>query len=136
LTDEIHLETLESQFGIGGITKATVGNPIKERTASEVWKIIREIDQKVFLWNVFPFHPFEGGEPMSNRRHTSREFNECKELLSCLLNWLRPVRIITLGIDAHKEVMQLGFKVSSVRHPSYGGHVEFAGGIRKLYKST
>ena len=135
LTDEIHLKTLESQFGIGGMAKATVGGRIKERTATEVWKILREIDQKVFLWNVFPFHPFEGGKPMSNRRHTSREFNECKELLFSLLEWLKPKTIVALGIDAHKEVMKLGFKVSSVRHPSYGGHIEFAGAIRSLYRA-
>lgn len=136
LTDEIHLKALENQFSIGGMAKATIGEPIKERTATEVWKILREIDQKVFLWNVFPFHPFEGGKPMSNRRHTSREFSECKELLSSLLKWLQPKTIIALGIDAHKEVVQLGFKVSSVRHPSYGGHIEFAGAIRNLYGTS
>ncbi len=136
LTDEIHLTALETQFGIGGMAKATVGVPVKERTATEVWKILREIDKKVFLWNVFPFHPYEGGKPMSNRRHTSREFNECKELLYCLLNWLRPKKIVALGIDAHKEVLQLGFRVSSVRHPSYGGQFEFAGAIRNLYDQS
>lgn len=136
LTDEIHLTLLEAHFGIGGMEKATVGEPIKERTATEVWKILREIDQKVFLWNVFPFHPYEEGNPMSNRRHSSREFDSCKELLSSLLKWLKPKRIVALGNDAHKEVLRLGFRVSAVRHPSYGGHVEFAGAIRTLYDAT
>ena len=105
LTDEFHLTTLEAQFGIAGLAKATHGGPIKERTATEVWKILREIDRRVFLWNVFPFHPFERGKPMSNRRHTSREFNECKDLLLCLLEWLQPKTIVALGIDAHKEAV-------------------------------
>lgn len=133
LTDEIQLTSLGIQFDIGGLSKATVGGPIKERTATEVWKIIHEIDQKVFLWNVFPFHPFEDGQPMSNRRHTSREFNGCKDLLHSLLAWLKPKKIVALGVDAHKEVMQLGYKVSAVRHPSYGGHLEFASSIRTIY---
>jgi hypothetical protein len=134
LTDELHLSYLNSQFGIDGAEKATVGDSIKERTATEVWKIIREIDQKIFLWNVFPFHPFEEGQPMSNRRHTSKEFEECKELLTWLLGWLRPKRIVALGNDAQREVEKLGFKVHGVRHPSYGGHLEFACAIRTLYR--
>jgi len=90
LTDEIHLEILERHFGIAGMTKTTIGESFKEQTSTEVWKIIREVDAKVFLWNIFPFHPFKAGNSMSNRRHTTREFNECKDLLICLLQWLKP----------------------------------------------
>jgi len=135
LTDEIHLETLERHFGIDGMAKATVGAAVKERTATEVWKIICEVHAKVFLWNIFPFHPFETRNPMSNRRHTAREFNECRDLLSCLLEWLQPDKIIALGVDAHKSLVGLGFEVVPVRHPSYGGHLEFAGAIRSLYSA-
>lgn len=133
LTDEAHLRTLQAQFGVEGIIKATIGEPVKERTATEIWKVLREIDQKVFLWNVFPFHPFDNGEAMSNRRHTAREFNGCRDILFGLLEWLKPLRIVALGADAYREVQQLGFTVIRVRHPSYGGHLEFAGGIRTLY---
>lgn len=136
LTDEIHLKTLESHFAITGLTKATIGHPVKERTATEVWKIIHEVDAKVFLWNVFPFHPFEAEKPLSNRRHSTREFNECSDLLCCLLEWLQPRRIITLGSDAHNAAQRLGFDVLSVRHPSYGGHIEFAKTIRSIYNTA
>lgn len=133
LTDEIHLTMLQSQYGIFGISKATVGAPLRERTATEIWKALRKIDQKIFLWNVFPFHPFEEGDTMSNRRHTAKEFNQCSDVLSGLLNWLKPSRIVTLGADAHREALQLGFTATRIRHPSYGGHVEFAQSIRDLY---
>ena len=136
LTDEIHLEILEQHFGIGGMTKATVGGIIKERTATEVWKVIREVNARVFLWNVFPFHPFETGSPMSNRRHTTREFNECSDLLVCLLELLKPKRVVALGADAHNGALRLGLQVSPVRHPSYGGQVEFADAIRELYSNN
>jgi hypothetical protein len=135
LTDEINLEALDCMFGISGLAKATIGEPVKERTATEVWKIIREVDAKVFLWNIFPFHPFEDGNPMSNRRHSAREFNECKELLCCLLEWLQPKMIVAIGADANKALSRLKFKASPVRHPSYGGHLEFANGIRQLYST-
>jgi hypothetical protein len=133
LTDEMNLNTLDRHFAINGLTKATIGQPMKERTATEVWKIISEIDTKVFLWNVFPFHPFEAGNPMSNRRHSMREFNECKDMLCDLLEWLQPKMIVALGVDAHNILQRLGFKSLPVRHPSYGGNLEFARGIRQLY---
>jgi uracil-DNA glycosylase len=135
LTDEMQLGALERHFEFDGINKATVGIAVKERTATEVWKIIREVNAKVFLWNVFPFHPFEADNPMSNRRHTAREFNECKDLLSGLIEWLKPKKILALGADAHRAVMRLGFRASLVRHPSYGGHIEFAATVRQLYAS-
>lgn len=136
LTDEVHLETLERHFGIGGIVKATAGESLKERTASEVWKIIREVNAMVFLWNIFPFHPFESGNHMSNRRHTAREFEECKDLLVGLLELVKPRKIVALGVDASKATMRLGLRVDVVRHPSYGGHIEFAEAIRRLYRQS
>jgi len=136
LTDEMQLETLQRHFGFDGISKATVGTPMKERTATEVWKIIPEVNAKVFLWNVFPFHPFESGNPMSNRRHTMREFDECKDLLAGLILWLQPMRILALGADAQRALMKLGFSATLVRHPSYGGHIEFAATIRSLYRTA
>ena len=133
LTDEMHLGALKDHFGIAGIAKATVYGPIKERTATEVWKMIDEMKVKVFLWNIFPFHLFEANNPKSNRRHLAREFNGCRDILFCLLEWQQPKMIVTLGADAHNAVRRMGFKVSPVRHPSYGGYLEFARAIRTLY---
>jgi uracil DNA glycosylase superfamily protein len=134
LTDEVQLETLGRHFGIGGMAKATASETVRERTATQVWKIIREVNAKVFLWNVFPFHPFESGNEMSNRRHTAREFEECKDLLLCLIELVSPKMIVALGADAHNAAARVDLRVWAVRHPSYGGHLEFAEAIRKLYK--
>lgn len=133
LTDEVHLEALGQRFGVTGIRKATLGLPVKERTATEIWKRVSEIDCKIFLWNVFPFHPFEPGEPKSNRRHSTREFSICRELLSSLLTHLKPRTVVALGADAYQATLRLGVVATLVRHPSYGGHVEFAKGIRNLF---
>ena len=133
LTDELNLETLNRRLNIDGLAKATASHSMKERTATEVWKMICDVDAKVFLWNVFPFHPFEGENSMSNRKHSAREFNECRDLLHCLLEWLQPESIVTLGVDAYNTVRKLGFDATPARHPSYGGHIEFAEAIRKFY---
>ena len=136
LTDELHLTALQSHFGFSGLAKATVGNVVKERTATEVWKVMLGVKAKAFLWNVFPFHPFEEDNPMSNRRHTAGEFTQCSRLLIELLEWLQPRTIVALGADAHSAVQRLGFPVSLVRHPSYGGQTAFAAGVRALYGAT
>lgn len=136
LTDEIQLDTLERHFAFAGITKATIGVPVKERTATAVWKTIREVNAQVFLWNAFPFHPFEAGKSLSNRPHTAREFDDCKHLLICIIEWLQPQMIFALGADAYRAVERLGFKVSRVRHPSYGGHIEFSEAIRRHYGAS
>lgn len=133
LTDEPNLQNLEARLGNNQLLKATIGQPVRERTATEVWKIMQEVEAKVFLWNVFPFHPFESGNSMSNRCHSAREFKECREILYALLGWLKPRRIIALGGDAQKAVSKMGFEVFPVRHPSYGGHIQFASTIRDLY---
>jgi hypothetical protein len=132
LTDEFHLEDLRSRMSIKKVVRATVGPVMKERTATEVWKVIRLLPQPPVLWNVFPFHPFEEGDCFSNRSHTLAEFKSCAIVLSVFLNWLKPKIIVTLGADAHKAVKKLGFDCVLVRHPSYGGQAEFAEGIRKV----
>src|SRR5262249_29263157 len=71
LTDEVHLPTFSHVFGGLKVHRATIGPPVAERTAAIVWRMLRCISVPVFLWNVFPFHPYLPGEPLSNRCHSA-----------------------------------------------------------------
>jgi uracil-DNA glycosylase len=135
LTDEFHLNALQNTFGIFGVVKATTDQeePLKERTATEVWNMLRLIGQPILLWNVFPFHPFDEDEPRSNRRHTTQEFASCREILTTVLEWLKPTIIVALGADAEAAVTSIGHECHRVRHPSYGGQAEFARNISDIY---
>jgi len=133
LTDEFHLDVLIRTYRLDGVAKATVGPEVKkERTATEVWKLLTAIQKPVFLWNVFPFHPFDADKPFTNRRHTRREFDLCADILIHLITLLRPTVIIVLGADAETAVSRLGIPCQRVRHPSYGGQTEFARAIRRI----
>jgi uracil-DNA glycosylase len=135
LTDEFHLDVLQNTFGVFGITKATVGeHRKKERTATEVWKLLTRIREPVLLWNAFPFHPFDNGEPLSNRRHTAQEFEACRHILLVLVEWLHPTIIVALGADAEAAATSIGYECRRIRHPSYGGQAEFAREICRLYQ--
>ena len=135
LTDEFHLKLLQNTFGVFGITKATVGEDSKkERTATEVWKLLTRIREPVLLWNAFPFHPFDSDEPLSNRRHTAQEFHACRHILLMLLEWFQPPIVVALGADAEAAATSIGYACRRIRHPSHGGQAEFARGICNIYR--
>lgn len=134
LTDEVRLPLL-SRFCDGlPLQRATAGPPMSERTATVVWNLIQEIGRIPFLWNAFPFHPFESGEPMSNRCHSRNELKQVWEVNEMLFDLLRPNRYIGIGNDAVALLTKQGLYCEYVRHPSYGGQSDFEAGIRQLYK--
>jgi hypothetical protein len=135
LTDEVHLPTFSRTFGGLRLHRATIGPPVAERTAAIVWRILERISVPVFLWNVFPFHPYLPGEPFSNRCHSTRERRVGEAFLIDLLDMLKPRRIVAIGVDAHRVVKDLkGPDCYYVRHPSYGGQNAFIAGIVELYR--
>jgi uracil-DNA glycosylase len=133
LTDEVHLDSVSRLFGGLPVRRATRGPAVAERTAAAVWGAINHINRRVFLWNVFPLHPHEPGQPMSNRCHTRVERETCRPLLLALLDMLSPRRIIAIGRDAQAALADLGIDVVTVRHPSYGGQNEFKSSLFDLY---
>ena len=104
-------------------------------TVIAFWNILRQIPSPIFLWNVFPFHPFESGNPFSNRSHNAQERSVGEGLLMDLVNMLRPKQIVAIGNDAAKVASRIAGAsvVNKVRHPSYGGQSIFLQQIKALY---
>lgn len=134
LTDEVHAQEYARRWSVSAC-RTTVGEPCKERTASIIWSTLRHIDSNIFLWNVFPLHPHAVNQPFSNRNHSSSERKIGEGILSELLCIVRPHRIVAVGNDAFSSVSNIcdGLSVAKVRHPSYGGHLEFIPQIENLY---
>ena len=132
LTDEMHLQTFSTIYGLP-LSRATKGPPMAERTAAIIWRVLQQIDQPVSLWNIFPLHPFEPGDPLSNRCHTRAEREMFSDVLFTLLDMLRPQRIIAIGRDAQKALADMSLDCHAVRHPSYGGQAEFISSMCALY---
>lgn len=133
LTDEIHLQCYSALFHGLPVEKATKGPPMSERTASVIWQMLRRFAEPVFLWNVFPLHPHEPDNPMSNRCHSIRERKFCENFLEELLELLLPDTVLAIGGDAHRAVEELGIDCIRVRHPSYGGQTTFTAQIESIY---
>ena len=133
LTDEARLPLLGRFCGAASLQRATAGPPVAERTATVVWNLIQEVGRIPFLWNAFPFHPFESGEPMTNRCHSRKELKQIWEINEMLFELLQPNRYIGIGNDAVALLTAQGLNCEYVRHPSYGGQSDFEAGIRRLY---
>jgi len=133
LTDEMHLDAYSALFRGLPVEKATKGPAIGERTANVIWRMLARIGEPVFLWNVFPLHPHEPDDPMSNRRHTAREREACGEFFHAIVDLLQPDKVIAIGGDAHRAVESLGIRSVQVRHPSYGGQNVFIRQVEEAY---
>lgn len=134
LTDEKHIFQHAEKWGIKA-GKFTKGEIVVERTATMIWDLLSQIDAPVFLWNVFPFHPYQPENPFSNRAHNVKERLLGEELLSLLIHYLKPKKIIAIGNDAEKVAVKMldSNRVIKARHPSYGGQKEFVTQIQKIY---
>ena len=135
LTDDVHLSRHAQRWGIE-VERPTKGQVVPERTAAIIWSVLSLISCPIFLWNVFPLHPYEAGDQFSNRAHNSKERNAGEDLLALLIEFLKPNRVIAIGNDAEKSAMRIVMhdKVKKVRHPSYGGQNIFLSQIRTLYQ--
>lgn len=134
LTDDVHVHAHAERWELS-IERPTKGEAIAEQTAAVTWRVLSQINVSVFLWNVFPLHPHEPGNPFSNRCHNARERRAGEEFLSELILLLKPCRLVAIGNDAAQSARHLCSqpKVIQVRHPSYGGQTEFLTQISELY---
>lgn len=133
LTDERNLHACALRFGVS-LEKATGGHPVRESTAGYVWAMLPQIAQPIFPWNVFPLHPHKAGEPDTNRSHSSAERRMGLEILSQLIELLRPAEIVCLGQDASRIAIKFGLPIHGIRHPSHGGATDFRASVAALYQ--
>lgn len=134
-TDDVHLHEHADRWGLS-IVRATRGPKIPERTATIIWKALSRIESPVVLWNVFPLHPHQPGNPFSNRRHNAHERRIGEEFLAELILLVQPRRLVAIGNDAARAARRLGHRrtIIQVRHPSHGGQAKFLGQIRKWHR--
>ncbi len=125
-TDDLHLHAHADRWDIE-LSRPTRGEIVGERTATVLWNALSQIKQPVFLWNVFPLHPFQEDNSYSNRSHNAKERASGTELLVELIDLLQPKKLLPIGKDAARVANLISGEreVLAVRHPSYGGQREF-----------
>jgi uracil-DNA glycosylase len=98
------------------------GSGPAEASATIVHRVLAElgVEDDVLLWNAVPTHP---GTASSNRRPSRREIEASRPFLDELA---RGRRVVAVGRIA-AGVLDAPY----VRHPSHGGAVAFAAGLRR-----
>ena len=134
LTDDFQFSAHTRRWGVD-VDRPTLGPMVRERTATVVWEILEQIEKNVFLWNLFPLHPFPKDDDYGNRAHNAIERDAGIELLLWLVSYLRPRRVIAIGKDSARALRSRVMEVDvwDVRHPSYGGERLFREQIASLY---
>ncbi|MCH8490343.1 MAG: uracil-DNA glycosylase [Oceanicaulis sp.] len=137
LTDDAHYHRHLGRWGLSA-EPPTTDFGTSEVTASVIWGELSRIDARIFLWNVFPFHPHLPENELSNRPHTRSERAVGLQILKALLSELRPAHLVGIGNDAVSALMSLDSDapVHQLRHPSYGGANIFRAQVRELYGLT
>jgi uracil-DNA glycosylase family 4 len=102
------------------------GSGPAEASATIVHRVLAAlgVHADVLLWNVVPTHP---GTAASNRRPTRREIAAARPFLDELT---RDRRVIAVG-----RVAAEALDAPYVRHPSHGGALAFAEGLRRTLAS-
>jgi hypothetical protein len=134
LTDEANLDNHASLLGSVALQKATTTPLVSETTARIVWERLLKVDRRIFLWNIFPLHPHDAGNSLSNRRHNRLERESCAHLMRWLIDHLHPTEIVAIGGDAAKALTGKKLSFNGVRHPSFGGQADFRRGVSKIYR--
>ena len=116
-----------------GYRKATEGPEVStEASATMVWSTIAKIDPLPMLWNAFPFHPFERGNPRTNRIPDASELVVGQQFLATLMRLFDFRSVVAIGNQAALSLSRIEIAHDKVRHPSQGGKLKFVAGIERL----
>jgi hypothetical protein len=116
-----------------GYRKATPGPKLStEASATMVWGTIREIEPLPLLWNAFPFHPFNPGNPLSNRAPAAAELLIGERFIARLMKLFAFEQVVAIGNSASLSLQRMSIAHTKVRHPSQGGKNLFVEGMARL----
>ncbi len=115
-------------------SKLKLQNIKAENTATIVWRYLLGKSCTPLFWNAYPYHPHPKGNENKNRSPTNREIKQGVQYLQKLSRIFKPGVIAGIGkagVDCAKQAFPKT-DVQYIRHPSFGGKVEFIKGMNKI----
>lgn len=106
--------------------------PESEKSATIVWDTLQNFKNIPLIWNIFPFHPFNGNNCNTNRTPNKKELEYGKQLVIKLLQLFNIELIIAIGRKPESQISDLGIEYKYVRHPANGGKSKFVQGISEI----
>ncbi len=108
-----------------GFRKATNTESKTAMTSRIAWDVARDLGVTPLIWEALPFHPFEDGNNLSNRRPTKSEIVRYKKYLLDIVDIFQPKRVVAVGRTSEEALLLIGVEGVYVRHPAQGGVGEF-----------
>jgi uracil-DNA glycosylase len=106
------------------------GWPVRKEPSSTIfWNTLQANRLFPLIWNAFPFHPHQPGQPDTNRKPSRPEQQLGLEYLVKLVDLLQPQQVVAVGRVAAASLKISGIHHTYVRHPARGGKTAFEEGI-------
>ena len=119
-------------FPIHGQVTSLAPTPHAEYSARIYWRELMPWFPRFFTWNSVPYHPHHPGQPLTIRTPTAREITASLDVLTRLLELVKPRLILAVGRKAEYALGKVGAEAIYIRHPSQGGARQFAEGVRAV----
>ena len=110
-----------------------------EPTDTVVWQGLRDCGFdlfKVVFWNIFPFHPYNKGNILSNRTPSEAELELGYGYFIKLKQIYPNAKVVAIGKKCQDTLAAFGMECPALRHPSMGGANEFRSGLQNLKKEN
>jgi len=125
------LDPEHTLFGLSPTSRsAEMGRPHAEYSGGIVRRVLAPYAGRVAIWNAVPLHPHRAGEPRSIRTPSRADVRAWSPLLESVVQAVRPSIVLAVGRIAERSLTDLGVEATYIRHPSQGGAVLFAEGVR------
>ena len=111
--------------GNPGSKASSFSTGYREASAAIFWRCLLPYAQDFLVWNIFPFHPHQPGEALTNRRPVIGEVNVQLPFLEKLIERLQPEDILAVGRFAQTILRRSSIPHQPIRHPSHGGARQF-----------
>ena len=103
-----------------------------EQSATIVWNVLQNFTDKPLIWNIFPFHPYDGINFNTNRTPNETELELGKEYVLKLLQIFNIDTIVACGRKPESKLKGININHKYVRHPANGGRKKFVEGLTEI----
>jgi len=132
-TSDLQLPMMSKVYNLPKLNYATKSGRHNEMSATFVWKIIPNLVNPPFIWNIVPMHP-HAGSPMTNRTPNKKDHEVVRDNVELFLKTFKFDRYFAIGRVAEKKLKELGYDVTYIRHPSYGGDKQFTAQMYEYFE--
>lgn len=108
-----------------------------EPTDTVVWNALNHHGLAAFdviLWNIFPFHPHQPGQLLTNRAPSKEELDIGIEYARELMALVPGMQVLAIGQKAANTLERYGVECMTAPHPSMGGANKFKAKVAELFK--